>query len=88
MLKFENTLKITGTFRKWPFKAVIWQAQNQFVEAWLYVKYGLRMFWFNLSQLLSPDKGLVEMKCKQTFDPEKKGMRTRFDFFLTFLKTS
>ena len=26
--KFENTLKMAGTFRKMPFKAVIWQAQN------------------------------------------------------------
>ena len=33
MLKLENTLKMAGTFRKRPFKAVIWQAQNQFVEA-------------------------------------------------------
>ena len=33
MQKFENTLKMAGTFRKWTFKDVIWQAQNQFVEA-------------------------------------------------------
>ena len=25
---------MAGTFRNRPFKAVIWQAQNQFVEAW------------------------------------------------------
>ena len=31
--KFENTLKMAGTFRKRTLKAVIWQAQNQFVEA-------------------------------------------------------
>ena len=33
VLKFQNTLKMAGTFRKKPYKAVIWQAQNQFVEA-------------------------------------------------------
>ena len=30
---FENTLKMAGTFRKWPLTALIRQAQNQFVEA-------------------------------------------------------
>ena len=29
---------MAGTFRKRPFKAVIWQAQNQFVEAWCHAK--------------------------------------------------
>ena len=29
--KFENILKMAGTFRKRPLKAVIWQALNQFV---------------------------------------------------------
>ena len=33
VMKSENTLKMAGTFRKRTFKAVIWQAQNQFVEA-------------------------------------------------------
>ena len=33
-----NTLKMAGTFRKRPLKAVIWQAQNQFVEAWVSAK--------------------------------------------------
>ena len=31
--KFEYALKMADTFRNRPFKAVIWQAQNQFVEA-------------------------------------------------------
>ena len=30
----ENTLKMAGTFRKRPITGVLWQAQNQFVEAY------------------------------------------------------
>ena len=30
---------MAGTFRKWPFKAIIWQAQNQFVEACTYTRH-------------------------------------------------
>ena len=32
---FEKTLKMAGSFRKGPLKAIIWQAQTQFVEVCL-----------------------------------------------------
>ena len=68
--KFENTLKMAGTFRKRPYKAVIWQAHHQFVEACLAVSLSTRKY----SILNVEDCIAIRDKCGTTVDGTQLGL--------------